>query len=64
MTIKIKAKRRTINKLGDSILVRIPEGLKAALAKKADAENVRGSDLTRGALCDLVGWEQQDKDPK
>ena len=64
MTIKIKAKRRTINKLNDSILVRIPEGLKAALAKKADAENVRVSDLTRGALCDLVGWEQQDKENK
>ena len=60
MTIKIKARRRTIKKAEDVIQIRIPVGLKAALSKRARAEGSTVSAISRGALCALVGWLPED----
>ena len=64
--IKFKPKQRRIKncklveKVEDSILIRIPSGLKAALKKRAAKEGTTVSKLIRGAMCDLVGWERID----
>ena len=61
MTIKIRSRRRVINKAEDKIQIRIPVGLKAALSKRARAEGSTVSAISRDALCALVGWLPEDK---
>lgn len=51
---------KVVEKVGDSILIRIPSGLKESLKKRAAKEGVTVTELIRGAMCDLVGWERID----